>query len=79
MKSLTDILIGVVGLIAIVVAFWQFMMFVTAKDPRTGITDMTYGLNNLWIAIGAAIIACAAVVIYFVRHPRQEEEIHVTR
>jgi hypothetical protein len=79
MKSLTDILTGVVGLIAIAVAIWQFMLFITAKDPATHLPDMSFGMRNLWFAIGAAIVACACVVIIFVRHPRQEEEIHVTK
>ena len=79
MKSLTDILTGLVGLIAIGVAFWQFMLFITAKDPATGLPDMSYGTSHLWLAIGAAIVACASVVVFFVRHPRQEEEIHVTK
>ena len=79
MKSTVDILCLVVGVGAIGVAFWQVMLFVTAKDPKTGLTDMTYGMTNLWIAIGAAILACACVVYYFIRHPRVEEEIHVTK
>lgn len=79
MKSVSDILSGVVGLGAIVVAFWQGMKFVMAKDPQTGLSDMTFGMSNLWISIAAAIIAIACVVLYYVRHPRVEEEIHVTK
>ena len=78
MKSLADILAGLVGLVAIAVAIWQFMLFVTAKDPKTGLPDMSFGTGHLWLAIVAAIVACASVVVLFVRHPRQEEEIHVT-
>ncbi|HEX8651524.1 MAG TPA: hypothetical protein VF708_11850 [Pyrinomonadaceae bacterium] len=79
MKSLTDILTGVIGLAALAVAIWQFMLFVTAKDPATGLPDMSFGTSHLWLAIVAAIVACASVVVLFVRHPRQEEEIHVTK
>ena len=79
MKSVTDILTGVIGLLAIAVAIWQFLLFVTAKDPSTGLPDMSYGTSHLWFAIGAAVVACACVVVLFVRHPRQEEEIHVTK
>ena len=79
MKSLTDILTLLVGLVAIAVAIWQFLLFITAKDPRTGLPDMSFGTGHLWIGIAAAIVACASVVVLFVRHPRQEEEIHVTK
>jgi hypothetical protein len=79
MKSVTDILTGVVGLLAIGVTIWQLALFITARDPKTGLPDMSYGTSHLWLAIGAAIVACACVVILFVRHPRQQEEIHVTK
>jgi hypothetical protein len=79
MKSMVDILCWVVGVGAIGVAFWQFMLFVGAKDPKTGLTDMTFGMTHLWYAIAAAVLACACIVYYFIRHPRVEEEIHVTR
>jgi lysozyme family protein len=55
------------------------MLFVTAKDPKTGLTDMTFGMSHLYLAIAAAVLACACIVYYFVRHPRVEEEIHVTK
>jgi hypothetical protein len=79
MKSMVDVLCWVVGAGALGVAFWQFMLFITAKDPRTNIADMTFGMTHLWFAIAAAIVACACVVYYFVRHPRTEEEIHITK
>ncbi|HEY0004506.1 MAG TPA: hypothetical protein VGB17_06815 [Pyrinomonadaceae bacterium] len=79
MKSMTDILTGIVGLIAIAVAVWQALLFLGAKDPRTGVPDMMYGLNHLWWAILAAVVAVGSIVIYYVRHPRTEEEIHVTK
>jgi hypothetical protein len=78
MKNMVDILCWVVGVGAIGAAFWQFMLFVSAKDPA-GHTDMSYGMTHLWYAIAAAVLACACIVYYFVRHPRVEEEIHVTK
>lgn len=48
MKSAIDILISGVGLIAIAVAGWQFLLFLTAKQPGTEIPDMMYGVNHLW-------------------------------
>jgi len=79
MKSVIEMPIWVIGLIGITAAAWQLMAFLGAKDPQTGIPDMMAGLNHLWWAIGAVIIATLCVVIYFVRHPRVEEEIHISR
>ncbi len=78
MKSLADIGAWVVGGLATIVAVWQLFLFLSARDPNN-VPDMMYGITHLWWAIGAAIIAIASVVILFVRHPRIEEEIHVTR
>jgi uncharacterized membrane protein len=79
MKNTTDILIWVVGLLAIVLAVWQAFAFLGAKDPRTGVPDMMWGVNHLWLAILMAIVSIACIVIYFVRHPRVEEEIHISQ
>jgi len=78
MKSMKDILFAVVGLAAAVAAIWLLILFVTAVDPGTRLPDMSYGLKYLWGAIAALIVAIAAVVGYFVRHPRTEEQIHIT-
>jgi hypothetical protein len=78
MKSMTDVLFGVVGLAAAAIAVWLFIMFLTAVDPGTRLPDMSYGLKYLVGAIAALAVACAAVVAYFVRHPRVEEQIHIT-
>ena len=79
MKSMTDIVFGVVGLAALAIAVWLFILFLTAVDPNTRLPDMSYGLKYLWGAIAGFVVACATVVAYFVRHPRVEEEIHITR
>ena len=78
MKRLTDILDIIIGVIACVVAIWQLILFVTFKDAA-GRSDMMAGINHLWLAIIAAIVAVACVVVYFMRHPRVQEEIHVTK
>ena len=78
MKSMTDFVFVIIGLAAIGIAVWLFIMFVTAVDPGTKLPDMTFGLKYLWGAIAAFIVACATVVAYFVRHPRTEEQIHIT-
>ncbi len=79
MKGLLDMPICIVGLLGIAIAVWQSMSFLGAKDPSTGIPDMMAGVNHLWWAIGATIIATLCAVLYFVRHPRIEEEIHISR
>ncbi len=78
MKSMTDIVVGIVGLAAVAIAVWLFILFLTAVDPGTRLPDMSYGLKYLWGAILAFVVACATVVAYFVRHPRVEEQIHIT-
>jgi hypothetical protein len=78
MKSMTDIVVGIVGLAAVAIAVWLFIMFLTAVDPGTRLPDMSYGVKYLWGAVAAFIVACATVVAYFVRHPRVEEQIHIT-
>lgn len=78
MKSLTDILCWVVAAAAIVVGLWQLTVFLTYRDAK-GLPDMMSGVNHLLFAIGALIVAIAAVVYFFVRHPRVQEEIHITK
>ncbi|HEX8475897.1 MAG TPA: hypothetical protein VF666_17860 [Pyrinomonadaceae bacterium] len=78
MKSMTDILVAVLGLIAFVVAIWQFAAFATFKNER-GLPDMWAGTNHLWLAIAAAIIACICAVAYFVRNHKEMEEIHISK
>jgi asparagine N-glycosylation enzyme membrane subunit Stt3 len=78
MKSMTDVLVGIVGLAAVAIAVWLFILFLTAIDPGSRLPDMSYGVKYLWGAVAAFIVACAAVVAYFVRHPRVEEQIHIT-
>ena len=77
MKSMTDIMCGVVGLVAFLVAIWQLMAFLKATDER-GVPDIWAGTNHLWLAILAAIVACACVVVYFVRNKKEVEEILIT-
>jgi hypothetical protein len=78
MKSLVDILAWVVGAGTVAAAGWQLFSFLSYKDPATGAPD--YGhVGHLWWAGLAALITIACIVTLFIRHPRVEEEIHVTK
>ena len=79
MKSLTELPIFVIGSLGIAVALWQSIAFLGARDPATGVPDMMAGLSHLWWAIAGVVVTIACVVIYFVRHPRVQEEIHISR
>jgi len=79
MKRMIDLPICVIGLLALIVAVWKTMAFLGARDPHSGVPDLMWGLSHLWWAAGAAIISVVCIVSYFVRHPRVEEEIHISR
>jgi uncharacterized membrane protein YidH (DUF202 family) len=78
MKSITDILLWVVGLLAAAFALYEFMRFASAVDPVTGHQDMWAGTSHLYTAIAALIVAIICVVWAFIRRPRVQEEIHIT-
>lgn len=79
-KSLTNVLSAVVGVMAIAaVAVWQFYLFVTFKTSH-GVVDVQGGTVHLWLAIGAALIACLAgflVFSVFLRYDK-DKELHIT-
>lgn len=79
MKSLTDILLWVVGALAAAFALYEFAKFATSKDPATGNPDMWAGSNHLYLAIAALVVAAVCIVAAFVRRPHVEEEIHITK
>ncbi len=72
MRSMLDIVLGVVGLAALVFAIYQFYIFATApgtEGPRT----------NLYMAIAGVAVLCVCALGIFLRHSGAEEEIHITR
>jgi hypothetical protein len=79
-KSLTNVLAAVAGVIAIAaVAVWQFYLFVTFRTLH-GAMDVQGGAIHLWLAIGAALIACLAgffVFSVFLRYDKNNE-LHIT-
>lgn len=76
-KNQTSALLWVVGLLAAAIAAWQFYLFVVFRDSR-GILDAQGGGLNLWLAIGAAGMACVCVLFGIFRHLKQTEEFHIT-
>ncbi len=79
MKGL-DILCWVVGGLATIGAIWQTFLFLSGKTvTSTGQAVPDFNLTHLWWAIGLAVVAVACIVTLFIRHPKVEEEIHVTK
>lgn len=72
MKSMLDVLLGIVGLAALIFAVWQFYLFAATNDPQ-GNTP------HLWKAIAGAVVLCVCALGLFLRHSGAEEEIHITR
>jgi hypothetical protein len=61
------------------VALWQFYLFVQFRNAA-GVLDPQGGTGKLWLAIAAALIACAAAAYLFfstVNHDK-EDVIHIT-
>lgn len=63
-KSMTNgwIATALVAAIAVIAA-WQFYLFATFRDSR-GVFDAG-GTLHLWLALGAAAVACAAGFLAF--------------
>jgi hypothetical protein len=76
-KSLLYFALWSVGLLAAGIAAWQFYMFVAFKDSR-GAFDVQGGGANLWLAVGAAGVACACVFLGIFRRINQTDEYHIT-
>ena len=76
-KSLKSVLLWVVGLAAAVVAAWQFYLFVVFRDSR-GALDAQGGGANLWLAVGAAVVACVCVCYGIFGRINRTEEFHIT-
>lgn len=72
MRSLLDIVLGLVGIVALLFAVYQFWLFISSTG-REGNT------THLWMAIASAVVACVCALGYFLRHVNKEEEIHITQ
>ena len=76
-ESLRYVLLWSVGCLAAAVAFWQFYLFVMFRDSQ-GALDAQGGGFNLWLAVGAAGVACACVCLGIFRRINRTEEFHIT-
>ena len=72
MKSLVDVVLGIVGLAALVFAGYQFYLFAAPRGPE-GNTP------HLWMAIAGFVVLCVCALALFLRHSGAEEEIHITQ
>jgi hypothetical protein len=72
MKSLVDVLLGIVGVAALGFAIYQFYHFALPAGPE-GNTP------HLWKAIAGFVVLCVCALAIFIRHSGAEEEIHITQ
>ena len=72
MKSLIDVLLGIVAVAALGCAVFQFYKFAAGAGPE-GNTP------HLWYAIGSLVVLCVCALAIFIRHSGAEEEIHITQ
>jgi hypothetical protein len=77
MKSryVLDVIYGVIGLISAAVAVWQLYLFASFRTLPGEVSTESY---HLWLAIGAALVACVCALLFFLRHVNKEEEFHIT-
>jgi uncharacterized membrane protein len=79
MKSMTDILLWVVGLLAFVFAAYEFLRFTTSVDPVTRTPNVWAGTSHLYAGVAAFIVAMVCLGWAYARRPHVEEEIHITK
>ena len=72
MKSLVDVLLGVVGVAALGWAIYHFYQFAAGAAPEGN-------KPHLWYAIGGFVVLCVCALAIFLRHSGAEEEIHITQ
>jgi hypothetical protein len=77
MSNVGTTVLWVVGLIMALVAAWQFYLFVVFRDSK-GLLDAQGGNLHIWMAIGAAVVACACLFTGILRRIGKTEEFHIT-
>ncbi|MET0626459.1 MAG: hypothetical protein ABW250_26230, partial [Pyrinomonadaceae bacterium] len=61
MKSLVDVVLGIVAVAALGFAIYQFYLFAAVSDPQ-GNTP------HLWKAIAGFVVLCVCALALFLRH-----------
>ncbi|HZI20709.1 MAG TPA: hypothetical protein VEY09_19230 [Pyrinomonadaceae bacterium] len=79
MKSLTDILLWVVGLLAFLYSAYALLRFTTAVDPETRTPNVWAGTPHLYAGLAAFVVAIVCLGLAYARRPHVEEEIHITK
>lgn len=77
MRQLVTTLLWALGLLMAATAAWQFYLFVVFRNSW-GMLDAQGGGLNLWLAVGAAVLACACVFLGIFRRINKAEELHIT-
>ena len=77
MQNSKNVLLWIVGLVMAAVAIWQFSLFVAFKDAQ-GLLEKQGGTLHLWLAIGAAIVACLCAFMGIFGRINKTEELHIT-
>jgi hypothetical protein len=71
--KIKDALAIIVGLAALVFGIYKFYLFVSDTSHAEA------GANNMWWAIGSAVVFFICALMYFLGHVNKEEEIHITQ
>lgn len=77
MKNSRDIMLGIIGLGMAAIATWQFYLFVAFKNSQ-GFLETQGGTLHLWLAVGAAVVACLCAFAAIFRRINKPEELHIT-
>ena len=77
MKNFSNALLLTVGLLMAAIATWQFYLFVAFRDSQ-GVLEAQGGALHLWLAIGAAVMACLCAFVGIFRRINTTEELHIT-
>ena len=76
-NNVKTVLLWVVGLATAAIAAWQFYLFVVFRNAQ-GALDAQGGGYNLWLAVGAAAVACICIFFGIFGRINTTEEFHIT-
>jgi hypothetical protein len=73
--KVADVICGLFAIGGVAIAIWQIMLYLNYAGGMAADS----GMKHLMLAILAGVVAIGSVVVYMMRHPHVEEEIHVTK